>query len=256
MPMSVEGGGWLGNVLQSSGQLQAIIDRLKAEKAQPKPENIQAYEGNYLGSDFGWLRGEFRNLATEGDPAIAKQAELAQKQVAIQSRRARAGIEEKGAQSGFRGANANLYTALFEQEAQATEGIRANTALQQSAVRQQALGQLSGLSQFEGGQRLRVDEAREATRQYEKTFQENVRQFGLQYALEKRKVDLMEAEQEGGGFMGFLGGALGTVAGFALGGIGGALGGYLGSQLFGGGGSTGGSTGSSGSGNGTYEGWS
>ena len=99
-------------------------------------------------------------------------------------------------------------------------------------AKSQALGQLLGLTQFQGSQDLAKANREEQIRQYEKTFQENVRQFGLNYALKQRELDLAE-ENQGGGFWDTLGGIAGGIVGIATGGISSGLGSFLGEELFG-----------------------
>lgn len=235
--MPYENGGWLGNTLNSGqGGIQDLLKTIRQQQqeltAKPayNPNTFNAQD--YLGSQFGFGMSEYKKMYESGDPAIEKQGELALKQLGIQSRKAKAGIEEKGAQSGFRGANANLYNQLLETETNATQQITNQTALAQSGVKRDALGQLMGLSQFEGQTKFGVAQQNENVRQYEKTFQENVRQFGLSYALQQRELDLKEQEASGS-FGGFLGDLLGTAVGFATGGIGSGLGSWVGNELFG-----------------------
>lgn len=178
--------------------------------------------GNYLGSDFGFLRQQYRNLFEEGDPFIQDMIETGTKRIGMQSREAKSDIEEGLSQSGFRGAGANLYTALFEEEGQQIQELTTKGAGLQSQVRQGALGALSGLSQFEGQQEFNVAGMQEKIRQYEKTFAENVRQFGMDYALRQRELDLKEEEMSGGGFLGGLGSLLGGGINLLSGGVFGA----------------------------------
>lgn len=201
----------------------------------PNFNNTTFGQGNYFGSDFGFLRNEFRNLYEQGDPLIDQMVKQATKRLGMQSREAREDIEEAGARSGFRGTQANLYNQLFEQEATAIGDIQLQGAQQQNAVKQQALAQLMGLTQFEGQQNLQIDVQQEAIRQYEKTFQENIRQFGLDYALRQRELDLKEEEMNsGGGFLDVLGSVIGGVAGIATGGLATGVGSFLTNTLFGG----------------------
>lgn len=186
--------------------------------------------GNYLGSDFGFLRNEYKNLYESGSPLVDQFVTGATKRIGMQSRSAKESIEEQGARSGFRGASANLYNALFEKEAQAISDVNLQGAQMQERIKQQALSQLVGLSQTEGRTNLDVDRQQELIRQYEKTFEENKRQFGLEYALRQRELDLREAEQAGGGFLGVLGGAIGGIAGIATGGLASGIGSWLGNQ--------------------------
>lgn len=230
-----ENGGWLGSLMNGGmGGIQELLKTIRSQQEALTKKNSfdpNTFNANdFLGGSFGFAQNEWQKLYKEGNPAIKEAEQLALKRLGIQSRSAKAGIEEKGAQSGFRGANANLYNALFESEANATEDITTQSALQQSQFKLQALGGVTDLAKTESGMKLDVAKMNENVRQYEKTFQENVRQFGLEYALRKRELDLKE-EEASGSFGGFLGDIFGTALGFATGGAGSWLGDKAGGWL-------------------------
>lgn len=215
-------------------KMQEWMKGVKERSTGGKPAESPAStfgQGNYLGQDFNWIRGQYRNLFEEGDPFIDEMIKTGTKRIGMSARRNKDAVENKLNQSGFAGSGANLYNALFEEEGQQIQELTNKGAQMQNQVKMQSLGQLSGMSQFEGGMKLKVDTQQEAIRQYEKTFAENVRQFGLQYALEKRKVDLAE-DQASGSFWGTVGGVLGGVAGIATGGLASGLTSALGDKWF------------------------
>lgn len=196
------------------------IDWMKLKNA---PSSQGFGYGNYLGSDFNWLRGEFKDLFESGSPVVQQMVEQGQKKLGLQVRREKENIDTLGAQSGFRGANANLYNRLFETEATALGDLQLEGAQMDEQVRQQALASLMGLTQFEGGTNLAVDTKKEDVRQFQESFNEQKRQFEKDWELRKRQVEIAEDEAGGGFWEGvgnLFGGGLGILSGGAFGGVG------------------------------------
>lgn len=177
------------------------------------------YMGNYLGTDFNWLRQQFKDQIEGGSEYGKMMLDQGKKDIGLMKRQGLEQLDVLGAQSGFRGANANLVNSLFETGATQLGKLEMGKAQLDEQVRGQGLASLMGLTQFEGGMKLDVDKAKEQARQYEKTFNENVRQFGLEYALKQRQLELAE-EEASGSFGGFLGDVFGTGLGFLTGGLG------------------------------------
>lgn len=189
---------------------------------------------NFLGSNFDFLSGDIKNTIQSNGmtEALTQMLNVGQKQIGRGRRRALADARVASAQSGFGGVDPNAINNIFESEAMASGELTANIGRQADVNRTQAVSQLMGLDQTESGLKVNTAQMNEQQRQYEKTFQENVRQFGLEHALKERQM----AEQEaGGGFFGGLGklagGAFGILSGGILGGAGDWLGGKAGGWL-------------------------
>lgn len=201
---------WLQNILNQQAQASG------GKKVSTGDISQFSDPSKYLGSNFNWLTQQFKSDAQSGSKFVEQMIKEGKRGIGMQSRRAMEDIATAGAQSGFRGANANLINNLFETETKQIGQLEVQGAQMNEAVRAQSLASLMGLNQFEGQTKMQTDTQRESVRQYEQTFQENVRQFGLQYALEKRKVDLQE-EAQSGSFWDFAGNALGLAGGIFTG---------------------------------------
>ena len=145
------------------------------------------------------------------------------REIGSQTRSAKEAIQESGAQSGFAGANANLYNSLFEKSANATSGLETSIANVGEQYKMQALGQLLGLTQFQGTQELNKDRFSEDTRQFNASLAENKRQFNENLAFQK--------SQTGGGFWDTVGTILGGATGIATGGFASGFGNWLAGKL-------------------------
>jgi len=132
------------------------------------------YGGNYLGSDFNWLREQFRSQIEDGSAYGQMMLEQGKKDIGLMRRQGLEDIDTLGAQSGFRGANANLVNKLFETGATQMGKLEMGKAQLDEQARNVGLSSLMGLTQFEGGMKLNVDQAKEQSRQWQKTFNENV----------------------------------------------------------------------------------
>lgn len=187
--------------------------------------------GNYLGSDFQFLRGEYKNILKGSDPLTALFREQGKKDVGMAERRAINQMEAQEGASGFLGTNANAYNTLFESTTQALGDVNLKATQMEEMKKAQAREALLGMSQFEGSQMLGVDKAKEDIRQFDITTEEGRRQFYAQMQMKKRELDLAE-EAQNGSFWDIAGSIVGAGVGFATGGIGAGFGSWLGNELF------------------------
>lgn len=187
---------------------------------------------NYLGSDFGYLRNQYRNLIDSGDPSVDLFREQGAKRIGMSRRRAEEDIRESQAQSGFKGTGANLFNDLFEQEALQLGEVNLQATQMEQASRERAMAQLMGLTQFEGSQAMGEDQFKEGIRQFDITTEEGRRQFEEQMRFKWKELGLRE-EEMGGGFWDIAGDVLGFGFGVATGGLGAGFGGWLSDELFG-----------------------
>ena len=165
----------------------------------------------FSGQDFGFLTGNLRTQIGAGgfSPFLTQLLSQGRKDIGRQTRSARESIRESGASSGFRGSSANLFNQLFESEAGALSNLR--TGIGGVAANQQSrlIDQLSGLTQFQGGQQLSQARLQELMRQFDITTEEGRRQFNEALAEDRRQFD----ESQEFGFGDFLGDILGAGAG-------------------------------------------
>ena len=177
----------------------------------------------FFGQHSGFIGDELRGTIESGGmtPVLERLLSQGRKDIGRRGRSAREQITESGAQSGFRGAGANLFNELFESEASQISSLETGIGQQASQQETQALQQLLGLTQFQGGQQLGGAQLTEGTRRFDLSFEENKRQFGLNYALEQERLKLQRESQEFniGEFLGNLVGGAGEVGtAFAMGG--------------------------------------
>ena len=189
-------------------------------------------EGDFFGGESDFIKSNLRGTIESGGMNAFLQQMLAtgKKGIGRQARTAREGVREAGASSGFRGANVNAITGLFEAEAGAVGELETGVAGLAEQGRAGALSQLIGVNQFEGGMQLSKAQLEEGMRQFDITTEEGRRQFEKAYDLQERELDAM-IEAQGGDFWDIVGGGLGLVGGMALGGAGGALGNMLGNFI-------------------------
>lgn len=171
----------------------------------------------FLGQDFGFLTGNLRSQIGAGgfSPFLTQLLSQGRKDIGRQTRSARESIRESGASSGFRGSSANLFNQLFESEAGALSNLR--TGIGGVAANQQSrlIDQLSGLTQFQGGQQLSQARLEELMRQFDITTEEGRRQFNEALAEDRRQFDESQ-EFNFGDFAGNILGAGALGLGFAL----------------------------------------
>lgn len=191
-------------------------------------------DNNFYGGYADYIGKELKNTIDAGGMSKFLETMLlsGKKQIGRQAGSARDAVAEAQSASGIKGSGANLYNDILETEVAGTEQLTAQVGGLAESAKSQALGQLLGLTQFQGSQDLSKANREEQIRQYEKTFQENVRQFGLNYALKQRELDLAE-DAQGGGFWDTLGSIAGGITGIATGGIASGFGTFLGNELFG-----------------------
>jgi hypothetical protein len=186
---------------------------------QPQPIQQAQQQPNFFGQHSNFIGGQLRNQIASGgmSPFLEQLQSQGLRNIGRQARGARESIEDAGAASGFRGAQANLFNDLFEQESGAVSNLLTGIGREGEAQKRQALQQLLGLTQFQGGQQLGGARLAEGTRQFDITTEEGRRQFNLQLAEAQRQFD----ESNEFGFGDILGGILGTGIGAFTGGIGG-----------------------------------
>ena len=194
------------------------------------------YNKSFTGDYAGFLGSQFTDVINAGgmDKNLKDLLSIGTKKISGSAGQARNAVSESFASSGFKGGGANLYNQLFTSEADQIAGLTANVGQVASQQKNQALASLLGLTEFQGGQQLNATQLAEQQRQYEQTFAQNVKQFGLEYALKQRELDMKQKEIDSqGSFGNVLGSILGVGVGAITGGVGTALGGKIGDKLFG-----------------------
>jgi hypothetical protein len=170
---------------------------------------------NILGSDFNYLK-EMLKSQTAGDPNKDIFRKIFDKQLGKSSSRAITNINEQLASSGFRGAGANLINDVFETQANATQQFEGDLLNNDLKIKQNAIAQLLGLNQFEGGQNMGLFQSDRQNDQFGQSLAEQKRQFDINMAFQR--------EQSNTDFWDVLGGILGAGAGALGGGFLGTLG--------------------------------
>lgn len=152
-------------------------------------------------ADSALIKDELRGTIESGGMSEFLQQTLlgGTKKIGKQARRAGAGIREAGASSGFRGANVNAFTDLFEAEAQQVGELETGVAGVAEQSKAQALGQLIDVNQFDI------------------TTAEGKRQFEKMFGLKERELEAM-IDAQGGDIASIIGSILGTGVGIASGG--------------------------------------
>jgi hypothetical protein len=121
------------------------------------------------------------------------------KKIGRQAGRAQRGLREAGASSGFRGANVNVLSDLFEAEASQVGELQTGIGGIAEQSKAQALGQLIDVNQFDI------------------TTAEGRRQFEKMFGLKERELQAM-IDAQGGDIGSIIGSILGTGVGIASGG--------------------------------------
>jgi len=160
-----------------------------------------ATEPNFLGSNFGVLQELLKNNM-QGDPNKGAYRNLFNKQIGKQSKSAIKNINEQLSSSGFRGSGANLIGDIFETQANATEGFENDLLTNDMNLKNNAIQQLLGLNQFEGGQQFNKFQSDRQQGQFDQSQAQQLRMFQeqLQYAK----------DSDPGWFEELLGGLLGA----------------------------------------------
>lgn len=147
-----------------------------------KPEDNK--NPNILGSDFDYLKGLVGNQLA-GDPNKGLYRQLFNKQLGTQQNRAVKNINEQLSSSGFRGAGANLIGDVFEQGANATQGFEGDLMKNDFAIKQNAIGQLLGLNQFEGNQNFGMFQSDRQQGQFDTAQANQMSMFNQQLQFQK-----------------------------------------------------------------------
>lgn len=179
---------------------------------------------SFLGSNFNYLQNNLKQGIEGNNPIFPQLFGNASRRIGASTDKAIRNIKEQGAQSGFRGASGNLINNAFGNEQNALTQVLDDLATQQLRYQQNAIAQLLGLNQFEGGQMFNTFQSDRQNLQFQQNFAEQRRQFDEQMALQR--------EAQNPSFFDVLGGVLGSVAGGFGGGLGGKLGGKVASKLF------------------------
>jgi hypothetical protein len=182
--------------------------------------------GNYLGSDFGFLRGEYKKQLFGESDATKAYRDLGNKQAGMIAKKSLNAIEAGEGASGFLGTGANLQNEVFQNQALNLEQVNVNATQMTEQQRAQARQALFGMAQFEGSQNLNVDKGMEDVRQFDITTAEGRKQFFAQMKMKKRELDMTEEAQSGS----FWETALGAIGGGLVGAFTGGVGAYAGQQ--------------------------
>ena len=170
----------------------------------------------FLGSNFDYLQNNLKQSAEGNNPIFAQLFGNASRRIGASTDRNVQDIKEQGAQSGFRGAGGNLINDAYRGEQQALTGVSDNLAGQQLNFQQNAISQLLGLNQFEGGQGFGAFQSDRQNSQFNQSQAQNWRMFQEQLAFQK--------DQANPSFMESLGGLISKPIGALTGGFFGDLG--------------------------------
>ena len=173
---------------------------------------------NFLGSNFDFLQNNLKQSIGGNNPIFDTLFGNAQRRIGASTDRNIQDIKEMGAQSGFRGAGGNLINEAYKGEKEALSGISDNLALQEMNYQQNAINQLLGLNQFEGGQNFGAFQSDRQNSQFNQSQAQQWKMFQEQMNFQK--------DQANTDFWDVLSGIFGGVAG----GFGGALGGNAASK--------------------------
>ena len=170
----------------------------------------------FLGSNFDYLQNNLKQSAEGNNPIFAQLFGNASRRIGASTDRNVQDIKEQGAQTGFRGAGGNLINDAYRGEQQALTGVSDNLAGQQLGFQQNAISQLLGLNQFEGGQGFGAFQSDRQNSQFGQSLAEQRRQFDEQMQYQK--------DNSGSSFWDVTGGVVGAATGALGGGFLGALG--------------------------------
>ena len=186
--------------------------------------NAPKLTSDFFGSESGFLKENLRGTIESGGMSEFLQQMLigGKKDIGRRAGTAREGVREAGASSGFRGANVNVFQDIFAEEAGQVGKLETGIGGIAEQQRATALGQLIGVSQFEGGQELSKAKLEEVARQFDVTSEEGRRQFEKMFGLKEKELDAM-IDAQGGDFLSVIGSILGTGAGIVTGGAFGGL---------------------------------
>ena len=154
---------------------------------QETPGNLPvggSSDPSIYGGSNQFLQSMLRRQTTGTNPAIMKARKAGRGAIGRSTDRGLRSIRENQASSGFRGGGANLYNQLFSGQSDAFGNLEANLSNQQTAYNQEAISNLLGLNQFQGGQTFNQLGLDENTRQFDlsdlfrnRQLQEQRRQF-------------------------------------------------------------------------------
>lgn len=133
----------------------SLISNIKQNKSYAdslNPKSQPTGSNNFLGSNFDYLQNNLKQSAEGNDPLFDQLFGNASRRIGASTDRNIQDIKEAGAQSGFRGAGGNLINDAYKGEKESLGQVSDELAGRELQYKQNAIAQLLGLNQFEGGQ--------------------------------------------------------------------------------------------------------
>lgn len=161
---------------------------------------------SFLGSNFDFLQNTLKNNVEGKNSIFAQLFGNASRKIGASTDRAVQDIKEMGAQSGFRGAGGNLLNDAYRNEGEALSQVSDSLSMQELQFKQNAINQLLGLNQFEGGQKFGVYQSDRQQGQFDQSQRQAWNMFQEQLAAQNKGSDFWDVL---GGILGSAGGALG-----------------------------------------------
>lgn len=169
-----------------------------SEDMLPKPSGTNYKD--YLGSNFNYLTDTVKKGIEGNDSVFDKLLGNATRRIGGVTDRNVRSIRENLASSGFRGTGANLINDAYRSEADAVSQTADSLANQEIQYKQNAINQLLGLNQQEGGMAFNANQSNIQQNQWLKTFLENQRQFNESLQFQKDNQPSVWEEILGGLF--------------------------------------------------------
>lgn len=128
---------WITKMNPNLGQLQIYSDQDRLN--------------DFKGEDFSYLQDILKKGIEGNEGLFDTLLGNAKRKIGAVTDRNIQDISEQSAQSGFRGIGANKINDAYKTEAEAVGGVADNLATQELGWKQNMIGKLLGLNQFEGG---------------------------------------------------------------------------------------------------------
>lgn len=155
---------------------------------------------DFLGSNYGFLSDTIKGNVEGNNPIFDQLFGNASRRIGGATNRNVRSIKENLASSGFRGTGANLINEAYRGETDALSQVSDNLATQELNFKQNAINQLLGLNQQEGGMAFNVGQSNIQQDQWLQSFLESRRQFNENLQFQKDNQPSVWEEVLGGLF--------------------------------------------------------
>ena len=140
---------------------------------------------DFLGSNFGYLNDTIKGNAEGRNPIFDQLFGNASRRIGGSTDRNVRGVKENLASSGFRGTGANLINDAYRSEKDALSQVSDSLATQELSFKENAINQLLGLNQQEGGMAFNINQSDIQQNQFSQSQAQQWKMFQEQLKFQK-----------------------------------------------------------------------